>query len=210
MGSTVKFSVTLLYNIIEADHGNLIRLIDESGTDISGYDVRGELCLRGPTIFNGYLDNEKANSESFDRDCWFKTGDVAYCDRISQKWYIVDRKKELIKVRGFQVAPPELEAVLLEHPGVADAAVIGVRLGEDEDEYPRAYVVAKTGHKKPTDVELKAFVTSKLAKYKSLSGGVKFVDIIPKNPSGKILKKILREQAKTELVVELGTLRSKL
>lgn len=209
MDPIVRHFINLSWEIKEADHGNLIRLIDEDGTDISGYDVRGELCLRGPTIFNGYFDNEKANRESFDSDGWFKTGDVAYCDSNSQKWYIVDRRKDLIKVRGFQVAPPELEAVLLDHPGISDAAVIGVRLGDDEGEHPRAYVVAKAGHAKPTEVELKAFVASKLASYKRLTGGVIFVDTIPKNPSGKILKKILRDQAKME-IAESRQIRSKL
>lgn len=150
-------------------------------------------------MFKGYFENEKANQESFDSDGWFKTGDVAYCSSATERWHIVDRKKELIKVQGFQVAPPELEAVLLEHPEIADAAVIGVKFPGKENEYPRAYVVVKSEARKPTEDQVKDFVLSRLAKYKSLTGGVRFVDAIPKNASGKILKKTLREEAAAEL-----------
>ncbi|KAI9736311.1 MAG: hypothetical protein M1834_001197 [Cirrosporium novae-zelandiae] len=207
-GMTEANSLALLTPYPEDDDtgsvGRLIpgleaKLIDETGNDISGYEVCGELCLRGPSITPGYFENDQANAESFDRDGWFKTGDIAYCARDSKKWYVVDRKKDLIKVRGFQVAPPELEAVLLEHPEVIDAAVIGVKFPGDDSERPRAYVVTKNKDTRPTEDELKKFASSKLARYKNLTGGVRFVDIIPKNASGKILKKILREQAKMEL-----------
>lgn len=111
------------------------------------------------------------------------------------KFYVVDRKKELIKVRGFQVAPPELEAVLLSHPEVVDAAVIGVRYPGIEDEHPMAYVVARNKANPPNPDELKAFLAERLIKYKWLTGGVRIVDAIPKTPSGKILKKVLRQEA---------------
>ncbi|KKZ68531.1 hypothetical protein EMCG_05815 [[Emmonsia] crescens] len=180
-----------------------MRLIDNDGKNISAYGVRGEICVRGPTVIKGYFENPAANAESFDGE-WFKTGDIGYCDEKTKKWYIVDRKKELIKVRGFQVAPPELEAVLLSHPLIMDAAVIGVSFkGEEKEkiEHPRAYVVRQPvpASQKLTEKELQEFVAAKLAKYKYLSGGVKFVDAIPKNASGKILKRLLREQAKEEI-----------
>lgn len=193
-------------------------MIDDNGRDISAYNVLGELCVRGPTIINGYFENEEANKISWDTDGWFKTGDVAYCDEKSKLWYIVDRKKvysrarlrsctivntlqELIKVRGFQVAPPELEAVLLSHPEIVDAAVIGVQFGRDESELPRAYIVRRPGLNgaKLTEKEVKEYSQKRLAKFKSLEGGIKFLDAIPKNASGKILKRILREQAKKEI-----------
>lgn len=163
------------------------KLVDEEGKDISAYDVRGELCVRGPTIIPGYFENDKANAESFDTDGFFHTGDIAYCDGKSKKWYIVDRKKELIKVRGFQVAPPELEGLLLGHPDIVDAAVIGVPAGDDT-ELPRAYVVRRPGsnEKALTEEVVKEWVASKLARYKRLEGGVRFVDAIPKNASGKV------------------------
>jgi acyl-CoA synthetase (AMP-forming)/AMP-acid ligase II len=169
------------------------RLIDEDGFRITASGIRGELFLRGPTIFTGYFENEQANKESFDDEGWFKTGDVAYFSQDS-KWYIVDRKKELIKVRGFQVAPPELEAVLLSHSEVIDAAVIGVRYPGIEDEHPKAYVVARDKANPPSEDELKAFLAERLVKYKWLTGGVTIVNAIPKNASGKILKKFLRQQ----------------
>ena len=177
-------------------------MIDDQDRNISDYDVRGELCIRGPTVISGYFQNPEANAQSFDSDGWFKTGDIGYCDRETKKWYIVDRKKELIKVRGFQVAPPEIEAVLLSHPLIMDAAVIGVSLpGEGDVERPRAYVVRQPvpESKDLTEGQILKFAAGKLAKYKALTGGVKFTDSIPKNASGKILKRILREDAKKDI-----------
>ncbi|SLM39550.1 4-coumarate-ligase [Lasallia pustulata] len=176
-----------------------IKLIDDDGKDITGYGVRGELCVRGPTIFSGYL-NPEANKAAFDGHGWFKTGDIGYCDGKTKKWFIIDRKKELIKVRGFQVAPPELEAVLLMHPEIVDAAVIGVVM--DDAELPRAYVVRRPESAAANDLTeemVKDYSAGRLAKYKRLEGGVSFVDAIPRNASGKILKTLLREQAKKEL-----------
>lgn len=186
------------------------RLIDESGKNISAYNVRGELCVRGPTVTPGYYKNQEANAQSFDDEGWFKTGDIAYCDRETRKWYIVDRRKELIKVRGFQVAPPELEAVLLSHPQVIDAAVIGITIPGATTEFPRAYVVRRqtTDGEKVTEEELRKYVLDRLARYKELTGGVKFVGSIARNPSGKILKRVLREDAKKE--VESGAIKPRL
>lgn len=176
-----------------------VKLIDEDGNDISALDTRGELCIRGPTIIRGYLDNPEANSRDFDKDGYFHTGDILYCDSKTQLWYIIDRIKELIKVRGFQVAPAELEGVILDHPQVLDAAVIGIQTPKDDSELPRAYVVIRPGADKSiTEDDIKQYLAKRLAKYKRLEGGVKFVASIPKTPSGKILKRILREEAKRE------------
>lgn len=174
------------------------RIIDDNGNDISAYDVRGEMCIRGPTVISGYFENPAANALSFDSEDFFKTGDIVYCDSKSKKWYIVDRKKELIKVRGFQVAPPELESVLLSHPLIVDAAVIGVKAANDE--MPRAYVVRRPVKEAEglDEVAVKRYCAERLARYKELSGGVRFVDAIPKNASGKILKRVLRDMAKEE------------
>lgn len=172
-----------------------LKLVDaaDPDKDITGYDVRGEVCIRGDTVIRGYLD-EKATAESWDKDGFFHTGDIAYCDKETGKWYIVDRKKELIKVRGFQVAPPELESVLLDHPGVYDAAVIGVKKHGTDDEYPRAYIVKRQNEeaKKLDEKSVFDYMGERLAKFKRPEGGVVFIDQIPKNPSGKILKKVLR------------------
>ncbi|KAI8938197.1 Acyl-CoA synthetase actt5 [Plenodomus lindquistii] len=176
-----------------------IKLLDDNGKDITAFDTRGELCVRGPTIIRGYHKNPKANAETFDQAGYLHTGDIMYCDGKTQKWYIVDRKKELIKVRGFQVAPPEIEAVLREASDmIVDVAVIGVKSGSGDDvEAPRAYVVRRPGTN-VTEEEVKKMVSDKLASYKRLTGGVVFVNEIPKSPSGKILKRVLRERADAE------------
>lgn len=117
----------------------------------------------------------------------------------------MDRKKELIKVRAWQVAPPELEAVLLSHPQIVDAAVIGVQFGMNESQLPRAYIVKRPGPEGDCldEEEIKEFMEGTLAHYKRLDGGVKFVDAIPKSASGKILKRLLREEAKREIGAKL-------
>ncbi|KAJ5897209.1 hypothetical protein N7504_007497 [Penicillium tannophilum] len=186
------------------------KLIDDDGNNISAYGVRGELCVRGSTVTPGYFKNPEANAQSFDSDGWYKTGDIAYCDEANRKWYIVDRKKELIKVRGFQVAPPELEAVLLSHPQIVDAAVIGITFPNANTEFPRAYVVRRPGNagEKITELDVQEYVLERLARFKALTGGVKFVGSIAKNPSGKILKRVLREDAKKE--IETGVIKPKL
>lgn len=112
--------------------------------------------------------------------------------------------QELIKVRGFQVAPPELEGVLLSHPEIVDCAVIGVKFGRDESEFPRAYVVRKpSSGRSLTEEAVKKYLAERLIYYKRLDGGVVFVDAIPKTASGKILKRLLREQAEKEMGVKL-------
>jgi len=178
-----------------------MKIVDDDGKDITGYDVRGEMCIRGPTIIPGYFENPEANKTTFDRDGFYHTGDIGYCDGQTKLWYIVDRKKELIKVRAFQVAPPEVEAVLLDHPNIVDAAVIGVPSRNEGSELPRAYVTRRPGTdpKQLTEEMVKEYVKPKLTRYKWLDGGVRFVDAIPKNASGKILKRILREEAKKEM-----------
>ncbi|KAF8247393.1 amp dependent CoA ligase [Wilcoxina mikolae CBS 423.85] len=172
------------------------KLVDDEGNEVKSYNNTGEMCVRGKTIFQGYYNNPEANRELFDNNGFYKTGDIMYCDGASKKWYIVDRKKELIKVRGFQVVPPELESTLLSHPEIIDAAVIGVT-NSDGEELPRAYVVKRPGAT-VTAEDVFDFCRQRLASYKRLDGGVVFLDAIPKNSSGKILKKTLREWAKKE------------
>lgn len=151
---------------------------DEDGEEVGPYDVRGELCIRGPTVIEGYLDNLKANARDWDADGYFHTGDIVYCDSKTRLWYVVDRKKELIKVRGFQVAPNEIEGVLLSHPDIKDAAVIGVTQGE-AGELPRAYIVLAAG-KDMTEGDVEEWIGERLARYKQVEGGVRFVNTIPK------------------------------
>jgi 4-coumarate--CoA ligase len=181
------------------------KLVDDEGNDITDYDVAGELCVRGPLIVKGYFNNAEANRLAWDGDGYFHTGDVAVRKKQNGLWYIVDRKKELIKVRGFQVAPAELEGVLLSHDDISDAAVIGISAGgagEQETELPRAYIVLKQGSDLK-EAHVQAYMKQRLAGYKQLVGGVKFVEAIPKNASGKILKKDFKAIAKAETGAKL-------
>ncbi|XP_058803049.1 uncharacterized protein LOC131670980 [Phymastichus coffea] len=162
------------------------RVIDlEDGQDVGVPHKSGELLVKGPQLMKGYLDNPKATSEAIDIDGWLHTGDVVYYDE-DEYFYIVDRTKELIKVKGNQVSPTELESLILEIPGVADVAVVGVS-DDKAGEIPRAYVVKKPGVEISAE-QVQEFVAPKVASYKKLSGGVRFVDSIPRNPSGKILR----------------------
>lgn len=145
-----------------------------------------------------YWKNPKATEETLTSDGWLKTGDIAYVDEQGC-FFIVDRKKELIKVKGNQVAPAELEALLLEHPAIADVAVIGQQT-EDGDEAPRAFVVRQPDaqSQKVTKEEVADFVKDKVVRYKRLTGGIDWIDAIPKNPSGKILRRQLRDMYKSK------------
>ncbi|KAK5739925.1 hypothetical protein LTR17_005021 [Elasticomyces elasticus] len=183
------------------------RLVDENGAEIYGEDQPGELYLRGPQIMLGYWKNDSATQETTETGGWLKTGDVAVTK--GGKWWIVDRKKELIKVNGLQVAPAELEAVLLEHQDVADAAVVGIVVHGEE--LPRAYVVLQSNSKdKPTSEDLQSFVAQKVAKHKRLAGGIRFIEEVPKLASGKILRKIVREWAKVDIREVESTIKSRL
>jgi acyl-CoA synthetase (AMP-forming)/AMP-acid ligase II len=164
------------------------RVVDPAtGADLQR-GVPGELWFRGPQAFIGYWNNSKMTAAAITSDGWVRTGDVGYIDGDGYL-FITDRLKELIKVKGFQVAPAELEALLYTHPSVADAAVIG-RFDERDGETPVAYVVAR-GQLDPE--ELKHWVAQQVSEYKQL-GDVVLCEAIPKSPSGKILRRVLRAQ----------------
>lgn len=148
----------------------------------------GEVWFRGPQVFTGYLHNPEASSATIIDDGWVRTGDIGYFD-ADGFLYITDRLKELIKVKGFQVAPAELEALLFTHPGVADVAVIG-RPDDRAGEVPVAYVVPTDAVTDPADIA--NWMNGEVSDYKRL-GEVIMTDAIPKNPSGKILRRILRD-----------------
>lgn len=180
-----------------------MKLIDENGVDVTD-SGKGELCVRGPGIVKGYYHNETATKASWDADGYFLTGDVVEArphkdpetGETHYLCYVVERLKELIKVRGFQVAPAELEGALTEHPDITDAAVIGLPTkGADDSELPKAFVVRRAGSNISAEDVMK-HMKQRLARYKQLEGGVEFVESIPKLPSGKILKRVLREEAK--------------
>jgi len=150
---------------------------------------RGELWVNGPNKMKGYLNNPNATNNTIDKDGFLHTGDIAYVDKDGN-YYIVDRLKELIKYKGFQVAPAELEKLLLTHPDVADVAVIG-KPDLEAGELPTAFIVLKKGHT-AYEKDLSSFVDKKVAPHKKLRGGVFIVDAIPKSASGKILRRILK------------------
>jgi acyl-CoA synthetase (AMP-forming)/AMP-acid ligase II len=165
----------------------------ETGAEIdipaSGVSATGELWFRGPNVMAGYLNNEEATRETIDEDGWLHTGDLAQVDADGCV-YIVDRLKELIKYKGYQVPPAELEAVLLSHDAVADAAVVGVVDTESGEEVPKAFVVRQPDASL-TEAEVMEFVAGQVAPYKKVRQ-VEFIDAIPKSASGKILRKDLR------------------
>jgi 4-coumarate--CoA ligase len=154
-----------------------------------GPNESGELLVRGPQVMLGYLNNEKSTKETLTEDGWLRTGDIAYYDE-NREFYITDRLKELIKVKGFQVPPAELEECLRTHPDIIDSAVIGIP-DKVSGELPRAYVVSKNPNLKESEVQ--AYVAEKVAEYKRLDGGVEFLQAIPKNATGKIMRKDLKE-----------------
>ena len=153
-----------------------------------GPNQEGEICIRGPQVMKGYLNQPAATAAMVDLDGWLHTGDVGYADEDAC-FFVVDRVKELIKYKGLQVAPAELEAVLLSHASVADAAVIPLR-HDEAGEVPKAFVVLKDS---VTADELMSYVAERVAPYKKVRC-VEFIDQIPKSASGKILRRVLVER----------------
>ncbi|KAI9056488.1 phenylacetyl-CoA ligase [Trametes sanguinea] len=183
--------------------GIVAKVVKADGS-LAGVNEPGELLLKGPQIALGYYQNEQATKETF-VDGWLRTGDEVLFD-ANGDMFVTDRIKELIKVKGNQVAPSELEGHLLDHPDVADVAVIGIP-DDFAGEAPLAYVVLKPAvaaevAKNPARAEevkarLQKHVSATKSKYKWLTGGVIFIEAIPKSPSGKILRRVLRDQSKS-------------
>ncbi|MFI9584524.1 4-coumarate--CoA ligase family protein [Streptomyces sp. NPDC052236] len=179
-----------------------ILALDDPGTDL-GVGEQGEIAIRGPQVMAGYLGRPDATADMIDAEGWLHTGDVGYVD--ADGWlFVVDRVKELIKYKGFQVAPAELEALLLAHEGIADAAVIGV-LDADENEIPKACVVRRQAAEgafegiageltdELTEDEILAYVAERVAPYKRIRR-VEFIGSVPRAASGKILRRELRDR----------------
>ncbi|KAK5678413.1 hypothetical protein LTS10_008856 [Elasticomyces elasticus] len=172
--------------------------VSEDGKEVKAGET-GELWLKGPNVFKGYWRNEEATKNAITPEGYFKTGDVGHQDE-NHNFYITDRMKELIKWNGFQVAPAELEGLLLDSPLVQDVAVIGVHDEEQHTELPRAYIVPAEGHKPSEKLgeEIVAWLDERVAYYKKLRGGVRFIDEVPKSQAGKILRRILKGLAEEE------------
>jgi len=167
----------------------LSRIVAPDGHDCS-HNEEGELWVKGPQVMLGYLNNEKATAETIDAEGWLHTGDIGFIDE-DHHLTLVDRLKELIKVKGFQVAPAELEAHIVTHPAVADVAVIGIP-DEEAGELPKAFVTLKPGAS-ATESEIQAYVKEHMATYKQVRW-VEFINAIPKSASGKILRRELRKR----------------
>lgn len=166
------------------------RVVDPDTGEDQPVGSRGELWVRGPQVMIGYLNNPTATDETIDADGWLHTGDIAIIDEHGHM-SIVDRMKELIKFKGFQVAPAELEALLLTHPKVADVAVIGIP-DEEAGEIPKAFVAAAPGETVTLE-EIQALVSENLVSYKQIRQ-LEVIDAIPKSAAGKILRKELRNR----------------
>jgi 4-coumarate--CoA ligase len=226
--------------------GKLLPNVEAKIVDLEGKELaagqEGELWVRGPNVFPGYLNRPELQADTFSACGFFKTGDIAYADPKGN-YYITDRLKELIKYseswppinsskpdcrirvqvmemliffifslfclsEGFQVAPAELEALLQGHPDIADACVIPAHDKQRETEVPRAYLVLKPSSSEgPSDAKAKEiieWVAARVTNHKQLRGGVRFVDSVPKNASGKLLRRVLKEEARKEDRAEQG------
>lgn len=196
------------HDILHKSSGSLLpgiraKLIGPDGVEVTTHDTPGELLVQSPAVTLGYLNNEKATTETYitdDDGRWIRTGDeaiVTLSPNGNEHIVIVDRIKELIKVKGHQVAPAELEAHLLTHPAVNDTAVIQVP-DEAAGEVPKAFVVRTAAYEKKDEAatakEIAKHVEEHKAHYKWLKGGIEFMDAIPKSPSGKILRRLLRDK----------------
>jgi long-chain acyl-CoA synthetase len=172
-------------------HDTEQKVVDlETGDRILEPGEVGEICIRGPQIMQGYWKAPDATAAAI-RDGWLYTGDIGYVDEHGFT-FIQDRKKEMIKYKGFGIAPAEIEALLFEHPGVADVAVIG-RPDLEAGEVPKAFVVRTASHPSLSEADLLAFAKGRLAGYKTVQS-VEFVEAIPKTASGKILRRVLKQQ----------------
>jgi acyl-CoA synthetase (AMP-forming)/AMP-acid ligase II len=165
------------------------RIVDPATGADAGDGEEGEIWVRGPQVMKGYLNNPEATAAMVDAEGWLRTGDLGHMDADGHL-YVVDRLKELIKYKGFQVPPAELEAVLLRHPDVTDAAVVGVP-DEEAGEIPVGFVVLRAGAAASPE-EISQFVAGQVATYKQLRR-LEVIDVIPKSASGKILRRLLRD-----------------
>ena len=171
-----------------------LRIVDPLTGEDLGIGEDGEIWVRGPQVMKGYLNNEQATAHTLDADGWLHTGDIGHVDPDDHV-FVVDRLKELIKYKGFQVPPAELEAILLTHPAVADAAVVGIP-DEEVGEIPAAYVVLQAGSE-ATAEEIMEFVAGHVAHYKRVRH-LEFIEAVPKSAAGKILRRELRAKGRAD------------
>nr|BAJ07977.1 luciferase [Lucidina biplagiata] len=166
------------------------KVVDLDTGKTLGVNQRGELCLKGPMIMKGYVNNPEATNALIDKDGWLHSGDISYWDEDGH-FFIVDRLKSLIKYKGYQVPPAELESILLQHPFIFDAGVAGIP-DDEAGELPAAVVVLEEG-KTMTEKEIMDYVAGQVTTAKRLRGGVVFVDEVPKGLTGKLDARKIRE-----------------
>ncbi|CAA0809712.1 4-coumarate--CoA ligase 2 [Striga hermonthica] len=166
-----------------------LKIVDPlTGASLSRSHV-GEICVRGNSVMKGYYNDVEATKRTIDGEGWLHTGDLGYVDG-DDELFIVDRLKELIKYKGFHIAPAEIEALLIRHPSISDAAVLPKK-DDRAGEVPVAFVVRTIGSNNITEHEIKQYISNQVVPYKRIHR-VFFIDEIPKAPSGKILRKNLR------------------
>jgi long-chain acyl-CoA synthetase len=177
-------------------HDTRQKIVDiETGERELGVGEEGELIVQGPQVMQGYWKAPEVTAEAV-RDGWLYTGDIGWRDEEGYVT-ITDRKKEMIKVKGFSVAPAQIEALLLEHPAVVDVAVIA-KPDEEAGEVPKAFVVLRADYEQVSAAELMAWANGKLATFKNVRE-IEFVEVIPRNPSGKILRRVLKQQERQRM-----------
>ncbi|KAJ1830765.1 hypothetical protein LPJ73_008215 [Coemansia sp. RSA 2703] len=169
-----------------------VMFLDKNNIPV-GVNQVGELCVKGPQIMIGYYKNKEATDEAIQSDGYLHTGDMGYIDSAGNI-YITDRKKELIKYKGFQIPPAELEGLLTEHPAVVDAAVIPIYDDTRVSEIPKAFVVLQPGITASDAVQdICNWLAERVADYKRLRGGIEVIDAIPRSATGKILRRVLKD-----------------
>ncbi|TAQ89517.1 hypothetical protein B7494_g2171 [Chlorociboria aeruginascens] len=175
-----------------------VRFMSPDGTPVPT-GTEGEIWIKGPNVFIGYHNNPTATAASITASGFFKTGDIGYEDS-NGNMYITDRVKELIKYKGFQVAPAELEGILASHELINDVAVIGVQDESQATEVPMAFVVAKKGvmESRENEMRIVKWMNERVAGHKKLRGGVRWIGEVPKSASGKILRRVLKDLLKEE------------
>jgi acyl-CoA synthetase (AMP-forming)/AMP-acid ligase II len=166
------------------------KIVDVATGAELGPGEEGEICVRGPQVMKGYLNNPEATAAMIDKDGWLHTGDIGSAD-ASGHFFVVDRVKELIKYKGMQIAPAELEAILLAHPAIADAAVVPMA-DEEAGQVPKAFVVLKD---RSSTEDIMTYVADRVARYKRVRQ-IEVIDQIPRSPSGKILRRVLVQRDK--------------
>ncbi|KAI9561749.1 hypothetical protein GHT06_012710 [Daphnia sinensis] len=174
---------------------SLMKVVDENTGEILGPNQKGELCFKGPSKFKGYWNNPEAMAD-IEKDGWIHTGDIGYYDDDGDVFY-VQRSKELIKYLGHHVIPSVLEAILKSHPAVEDAAVVGIK-SEEYGELPMAFVTKKPGHDELEAGRLVKFLHDRVRDESFLRGGLVFIEEIPRNAMGKIIRQQLRDRAELE------------